>query len=665
MDDIMRLLVPAEKAEKAAHGARDMVSPTGISLAYLFRLGEALPPHTRAMSTYQVAQELMHLTQASQCRLLDRCPAQCRALPKYFIIHCWQAHFHHTMVQLRRYAHEHGLDTSTTIVWMDLVCANLHCPSLGARDPAVLKEVLRTCKQVVLVLDALATPFTRTWCCYELWVAMRLPPKSKFLQCEDRLHIVAYEPNWLHFAGLLVGLRLDGTKASRVPDQQRLLQELKEDPELVPKQEQVGTVLLAGLLAASAAQLEVAERSRQAYPRRYTSASTQRALMLAAGGHMWEAEKAVRALLQEHQEQRALLPPQEHAALTTGLASLIALGGYPEEAHRLVCEALRHQQAAGSAPGAEAGSRSESLQAAQLVCSTEVLAHALHCLSQHTEAERVAKRVLASATPGAAPGAGGPLAETETEPGKGQSGAAPSRGYILSLRHMAAIKARASQMDRALQYQRHALFLAEKHLPMQHMDLGAIRSELAQLLHSTGQHAVALEVVNKALAVAAQLQGQLAGDLVPLQVLRTHCLIALGQLADAHAQAVALYHAAHSARLGCATSTSAHHGRFKHEDQLHTSAIRVSEKAVEAVRDAWVRSGRALLQRDPGAELEAASRLTSGLLLQLKLQAHAPCVDNQQLCEELEEETARVLSRLGKQLDIRALMKQEANERHA
>ncbi|GFH10447.1 hypothetical protein HaLaN_05759, partial [Haematococcus lacustris] len=394
---------------------------------------------------------------------------------------------------------------------------------------------------------------------YELWVAMRLPPKSKFLQCEDRLHIVAYEPNWLHFAGLLVGLRLDGTKASRVPDQQRLLQELKEDPELVPKQEQVGTVLLAGLLAASAAQLEVAERSRQAYPRRYTSAATQRALMLAAGGHMWEAEKA------------------EHAALTTGLASLIALGGYPEEAHRLVCEALRHQQAAGNAPGAEAGSRSESLQAAQLVCSTEVLAHALHCLNQHTEAERVAKRVLASATPGAAPGAGGPLAETETEPGKG-SGAAPSRGYILSLRHMAAIKARASQMDRALQYQRHALFLAEKHLPMQHMDLGAIRSELAQLLHSTGQHAVALEVVNKALAVAAQLQGQLAGDLVPLQ---------------------------------------------------------------------------------------AASKLTSGLLLQLKLQAHAPCVDNQQLCEELEEETARVLARLGKQLDMRALMKQEANERHA
>ncbi|GFH07494.1 hypothetical protein HaLaN_02303, partial [Haematococcus lacustris] len=480
MDDLMRLLVPAEKAEKAAHGARDMVSPTGISLAYLFRLGEALPPHTRAMSTYQVAQtssspaglqELMHLTQASQCRLLDRCPAQCRALPKYFIIHCWQAQFHHTVAQLRS---------------------------------------------------------------YELWVAMRLPPKSKFLQCEDRLHIVAYEPNWLHFAGLLVGLRLDGTKASRVPDQQRLLQELKEDPELVPKQEQVGSHML----------------------QEYTSAATQRALMLAAGGHMWEAEKA------------------------------------------------------------------------------------------HTEAERVAKRVLASATPGAAPGAGGLLAETETEPGKGQSGTAPSRGYILSLRHMAAIKARASQMDRALQYQRHALFLAEKHLPMQHMDLGAIRSELAQLLHSTGQHAVALEVVNKALAVAAQLQGQLAGDLVPLQVLRTHCLIALGQLADAHAQAVALYHAAHSARLGCATSTSAHHGRFKHEDQLHTSAIRVSEKAVEAVRDAWVRSGRALLQRDPGAELEAASRLTSGLLLQLKLQAHAPCVDNQQLCEELEEETARVLSRL-------------------
>ncbi|KAJ9524098.1 hypothetical protein QJQ45_022546 [Haematococcus lacustris] len=48
-------------------------------------------------------------------------------------------------------------------------------------------------------------------------------------------------------------------------------------------------------------------------------------------------------------------------------------------------QALRSLMSQGVGPnatGAEAGSRSESLQAAQLVCSTEVLAHALHCLNQ-------------------------------------------------------------------------------------------------------------------------------------------------------------------------------------------------------------------------------------------------------------------------------------------
>lgn len=81
--------------------AQTQIQTPGISLRYIFKFEEALPPGP--LSTELVAQHfILPLTAESQNRFTAIAPQQYVNSPKYFISHAWSADFHDLCAQLRR-----------------------------------------------------------------------------------------------------------------------------------------------------------------------------------------------------------------------------------------------------------------------------------------------------------------------------------------------------------------------------------------------------------------------------------------------------------------------------------------------------------------------------------------------------------------------------------
>lgn len=77
------------------------IGSQGISLRYLFKFEEALPPEP--ITTEQVARTVIQPRMGEPgCRFTAIVPQQYVNAPKYFISHAWSGDFHDLCAQLKR-----------------------------------------------------------------------------------------------------------------------------------------------------------------------------------------------------------------------------------------------------------------------------------------------------------------------------------------------------------------------------------------------------------------------------------------------------------------------------------------------------------------------------------------------------------------------------------